>query len=52
VPLKKGNSKAAKASNYKKLKKEGCPPRQQVAIMLKEAGVGRGGKRPKGRSKK
>ena len=38
MPLKKGPSKKSMASNYTKLKKEGYPKKQRVAIMLKEAG--------------
>lgn len=45
MPLKKGPGKAKMASNYKKLKKEGYPPKQRVAIMLKEAGKSRKSKK-------
>jgi hypothetical protein len=41
MPLKKGHGKAAKAANYERLKKEGYPKKQRVAIMLKAAGESR-----------
>lgn len=41
MPLVKGakaKTKAGKAENMRKLKKEGYPPKQRIAIMLSEAG--------------
>jgi hypothetical protein len=51
MPLKKGPSKKAMASNYKKLTKEGYKGKQRVAIMLKEAGKSNKGKAAKGKKK-
>jgi hypothetical protein len=45
MPLKKGNTRKAKSSNYKKLTREGYRGKQRIAIMLSEAGVGRRKKR-------
>jgi hypothetical protein len=50
MPLKKGNTRKAKSSNYKKLTKEGYRGKQRVAIMLSAAGQAK--KRAKKRSKK
>lgn len=47
MPLIKGDTKEAKASNYKKLREEGYPPKQQVAIMLSEAGESNQSKKSK-----
>lgn len=38
MPLKKGKSKKAMAYNYSKLKEEGYPKKQRIAIMLTKAG--------------
>jgi hypothetical protein len=47
--LKKGNTRKAKSSNYKKLTKEGYRGKQRVAIMLSAAGVA---KKRKAKAKK
>jgi hypothetical protein len=41
MPLKKGKTKKAVRSNVKKLKSEGYPQKQAVAIALNTAGKGR-----------
>jgi|TARA_R110000796_G_scaffold53822_3_gene126186 hypothetical protein len=45
MPLTKGKTKKAVSSNVKKLKKEGYPQKQAVAIALNSAGKSRRKKR-------
>ena len=45
MPLKKGKTKKAVSSNVKKLRKEGYPQKQAVAIALNSAGKSRRKKR-------
>lgn len=45
MPLKRGKSQAAVSSNIRKLRDEGRPPAQAVAIALRTAGKARPQKR-------
>jgi len=44
MPLKRGSSRKAIGKNVRKLKREGRPTKQAVAISLSKAGKSRGGK--------
>lgn len=45
MPLKEGSSRETKAHNYAKLRAEGYPRKQAIAIMLDKAGQSRKKKR-------
>lgn len=44
MPLKKGSSRDVVSANVRKLKREGYPKKQRIAIALRKAGKARGRK--------
>lgn len=45
MPLRKGRSRAAVSANVRKLRREGYPPKQSVAIALSKAGKSKRGRK-------